>query len=89
MSLLDDPALRLAVPPPQAAPEGWGKVMNVRVRFRPSSTFVRKFDLPEGATGLVTGTYQQNDRKLAWVTIDTPTGPLYATGVRVDEMERA
>ncbi len=72
MSLLDDPALNLparaAAPRP---PDGWGKVVDVRIRFRASSTFIRKFDLPERATGLVTGTYEQDGCKLAWVRIDT------------------
>lgn len=83
MSLLDDPALNLRC-------LEWASVKadGVRIRFRPSSTFVRAFDLPERATGTMTGTYDQARTTFAWVTIDTPTGPLYATGVRVDEMER-
>lgn len=83
MSLLDDPALNLR-PQRTAARASTG----TRVRFRPSSTFVRAFDLPERATGMVTGTYEQDGCQLAWVTVDAATGPLYATGVRLDEVER-
>lgn len=48
---------------------------------------MRAFDLPAGATGTLTGTYEQDGRQFGWVTVDTPAGPLYATGVRLDELE--
>lgn len=84
MNLLNDPALNL-----RPSSQGPRRCAGARIRFRPSSTFVRAFDLPERATGTMTGTYDEERTQLAWVTIDTPAGPLYATGVRVDEVEPA
>ncbi len=80
MGMLDDPTLVLrpsastVTPPP---PGG-------RVRFRPSSTFARGFEVPIGAIGVVTGTYERDGIILANVMV---SGFGFAAGVRVDEVK--